>query len=74
MIFPKFVNTRVVSFYLHVAGLLSLVSWRPSPPSTWLLGGDRARELSREDRRAVGPKRRQRLGANRMLFVICNVY
>jgi hypothetical protein len=26
---PKFVNSRVVSLYLHLVGLLSLVSWQP---------------------------------------------
>ena len=47
----------------------------PVPSLNLAAGGRRqARDLSREDRRAVGPKRRQRLGANRMLFVICNVY
>ena len=38
MIFPKFVNSQVVSFYLHVAGLLSLVPWRPPPPSLSQVG------------------------------------
>ena len=56
---------------LSPCGGTFIFSFMASVPSLKLETGG---ELSSRDRRAPGPKQRQRLEANPMLFVICNVY